>query len=190
MSDLSREQIEQIRATLLAWAADDASKDEANSLCDMALRLAQAERERDEARELAYVPGMWECAKCGCVVVSTLISAETGQFAANRELQRCPNDCGPMWRRTERKSGNELIDRLDTELDKCKEAEARVEQLEAALRKIDEWRPKSGGFDAEDDPYQAMAVACKEIARAALASPRAAAREADTEMTETPKPQP
>lgn len=139
MTDLTREQIEETRrqANGGSFAVHSSA---VHALCDMALRTEAAERERDEVRKLAYVPGVWKCAKCGCVIVSTLIHAETGQFAANREPQQCPNDCGPMWMRTEREAGNELIDRMDAEIEKRTVADARAEKLEAALRALlGEW---------------------------------------------------
>lgn len=76
-------------------------------------RLAELTRERDEARKLAYVPGMFKCAKCGCVTISTNLHMPDGGFSANNEPQRCPNDCGPMWPRTERQAGNDLCDQLE-----------------------------------------------------------------------------
>jgi hypothetical protein len=79
--------------------------------------LAQAEltRLRAEVKRLdalAYVPGLWRCAKCTCSLVSTNLHVPSGGFSANTEPQSCPNDCGPMWRVTERDAGNEAIDRL------------------------------------------------------------------------------
>lgn len=83
-----------------------------------------AEVERLE--KLVYVPGVWKCAKCGCGLVSTLMHAESGRFAANTEPQQCPNDCGPMWRRTEREAGNELVDRCDEQAQRASTAEASL----------------------------------------------------------------
>lgn len=62
---------------------------------------------------LVYVPGLWRCARCSCETVSTNIHVPSGRFSANNKPQRCPNDCGPMWRVTERDAGNRLVDRLE-----------------------------------------------------------------------------
>lgn len=75
------------------------------------LDAANAEIERLE--RLVYVPGVWVCAKCKLPLVSTILDAGSGRFAANKEPQQCPNGCGPMWRKTERDAGNELCKRLE-----------------------------------------------------------------------------
>lgn len=67
--------------------------------------------ERLEA--LVYVPGLWKCAKCKCAVVSNRFNVARGTMYANKKPQQCPNECGPMWRVTERDAGNELADRLN-----------------------------------------------------------------------------
>jgi hypothetical protein len=90
-------------------------------------RLAETLKDRvEKAEALCYVPGVLKCAKCGCVLITTNLHADTGQFSANNDPQRCPNDCGPMWRRTEREAGNELCDRLDSMNDKLKAAESSL----------------------------------------------------------------
>lgn len=66
-----------------------------------------------ELENLVYVPGLWRCPKCKCGVHSTVMSAVSGAMRANVEPQRCPNDCGPMWRVTERDAGNELADQMN-----------------------------------------------------------------------------
>ena len=69
--------------------------------------------ENDRLEKLVYVPGVFSCAKCRVVLVSTTMHAHTGLMKANTEPQKCPNGCGPLWRRTERDAGNELCDRLE-----------------------------------------------------------------------------
>jgi len=72
------------------------------------LRARVAELER-----LVYVPGVMRCAKCKLSLVTTILDANSGRFAADNSPQTCPNGCGPMWRKTEREAGNELIDQMD-----------------------------------------------------------------------------
>lgn len=86
--------------------------------CSFALASSSAERSALEKRvgeleALVYIPGLWRCAKCGCSLISTNLHVQDGGFSANKEPQQCPNDCGPMWRVTERQAGNDLVDRLD-----------------------------------------------------------------------------
>lgn len=75
-------------------------------------------RSRDEEiqrlEKLVYVPGLWKCAKCNCTTVCTNLHVNTGEFSANNSPQQCPNKCGPMWRVTERDSGNEMTDKYLT----------------------------------------------------------------------------
>jgi hypothetical protein len=58
------------------------------------------------------------------------MNAATGQVRADKKPQDCPNGCGPMWRRTERDAGNDLMDRLDNEAEKRIAAEARLALVE------------------------------------------------------------
>lgn len=76
---------------------------------------AQLQREIERFEKLVYVPGLWKCAKCKCTTVCSNIHVDTGGFSANNSPQQCPNECGPMWRVTERDAGNELIDRWEDE---------------------------------------------------------------------------
>jgi len=71
----------------------------------------EAEARADNAETLIYVTGLWRCAKCGCQTVSAFLHASTGRTAPNHAPQTCPNECGPMWRVTERDAGNRLADR-------------------------------------------------------------------------------
>lgn len=106
---------------------------------DEAAKLrAEVERltkERDELARQVYVPGLWECARCGCNLVVTEIHAATGAMRAGEEPQRCPNDCGPMWRKTERKAGNEVCDRLDAEIAKREAAESALAAAQKLLQR-------------------------------------------------------
>ena len=170
MSDLTREQIEAWRKwghskrALEARAGFDA-------LCDMALRLAQAEREREGLKVLDH---KWLDPKCieeGCQ--SLVLKGIYESAVKGRQDFRAA----------------------------FRDAKARVEQLEAQLRSAraaiasapdDTWGTNAeGDFDT---PGASRSWPIKDellhYIDEALASPRAAAREADREMTETPKPQP
>jgi hypothetical protein len=78
---------------------------------------AELKKEIERLEKLVYVPGLWKCAKCKCTTVCTNLHVNTGGFSANNSPQQCPNDCGPMWRVTERDAGNELIDRYSKDAD-------------------------------------------------------------------------
>jgi hypothetical protein len=111
----------------------------------------------ERIEKLIYVPGVWKCPKCQCSLVSTFLDAGSGRAAANKEPQRCPNDCGPMWRVTERDAGNRLIDDMESEVERRREAEARL-----AWRSRDEvpetdelilgYSPVCGGDEDEGGP--------------------------------------
>src|SRR3990167_8195883 len=116
-----------------------------DNLLDYAVAM---KAENDRLEKLVYVPGVFSCAKCRVVLVSTTMHAHTGLMKANTEPQKCPNGCGPLWRRTERDAGNELCDRLEkaeaalaalqkdydltTEVDKRVHAQMQID-LEGAL---------------------------------------------------------
>lgn len=100
-----------------------------------------AEGDRLEAEvarlaKLVFVPGLWKCASCKCTVVQTEISAETGIMRAGNSSTICPNECGPMWRVTERDAGNDLCASLEKSCDENKALRAKVERLRAALEEI------------------------------------------------------
>lgn len=65
--------------------------------------------------KLVYVPGLWKCAKCGCQLIAHYMQAETGSIAANNDPQECPNECGPMWRVTERDAANAMLKNAEKE---------------------------------------------------------------------------
>lgn len=84
--------------------------------------------------KLVYVPGMWKCAKCSLVVTSNYLHAETGNVSANNDPQKCLNGCGPMWRVTERDSGNEMSERCWEEAKSSNNLRERIRVLEEALK--------------------------------------------------------
>lgn len=98
--------------------------------------LGQEEVER--LRALVYVPELTKCARCGLSLVSSTMSAHTGNIRADRSPQDCPNGCGPMWRITERDAGNDLCDRLDAAVIGAQAAEAKVKELEAENARLKE----------------------------------------------------
>jgi hypothetical protein len=87
----------------------------------------------EELEQLVYVPGVMRCAKCKCSLVTTTLDASSGRFAADNSPQTCPNGCGPMWRKTEREAGNELIDQMDRAIANVR-ADERA-KIVAALRR-------------------------------------------------------
>ena len=121
-----------------ALAAEQKARAEAADSTPSTLRTRNEAltAEKDELAKQVYVPGLWKCAKCKCTVVSTLIDANSGRFAANHEPQQCPNDCGPMWRVTEREGGNNVADALDRMLERAEAAESTIARHVAALQEI------------------------------------------------------
>jgi len=115
--------------TLFSINPDAATrKDVANMAAELMenwAELAAAKAEVERLEKLVYVPGVLKCAKCSCVLVTTNLHVNTGQVSANNDPQQCPNGCGPMWRRTEREAGNELIDRMDKMADDLNPASGR-----------------------------------------------------------------
>ncbi len=91
---------------------------------DLARALLEARKEVARLERLVYVPGVWRCAKCKLVLISTNLHADSGLMSPDNSPQQCANGCGPMWRKTERDAGNELIDQMDAlqaKMDKVRE---------------------------------------------------------------------
>jgi len=95
----------------------------------VAERTAELEARVKALEDQVYVPGVWKCDACGCGLVSTFIDATNGNMGPNNREETCPNNCGPMRRKTEREAGNELVD-------VCENADARIRRLEEALSEI------------------------------------------------------
>ncbi len=87
---------------------------------DLRADLKMAAAALRDLDKLAFVPGLWRCAKCECQVISNTLHAGTGNISANNEPQSCPNNCGPMWRVSERDAGNRLIDNADKERERVR----------------------------------------------------------------------
>jgi hypothetical protein len=101
--------------------------------------------ENEALTKLVYVPGLWRCAKCKCTVVSTNLHYPSGGFSANNKPQECPNNCGPMWRVTERDAGNQACDRAEA-------AEATAARLRGALEKFGDHDKDCGVYEWLDEP--------------------------------------
>ncbi len=121
----------------------------------------ETQAEVDRLSKLVYVPGVWRCAKCKLVLVSTNMYAATGTFSANNEPQQCSNGCGPMWRHTERDAGNELVDKLEAAEARATATEAKAEGMRAVVE---------GKIVLERDDFEKLLAAMEtffEIAREA-----------------------
>lgn len=76
---------------------------------------------------LVYVPGLWHCTICDFQLVQANLHIATGQMSAvSKDGGTCPNCDQPLERVTERKAGNDLVDR-------CEEYMERIIKLEAQL---------------------------------------------------------
>lgn len=95
----------------ISWREDTESEKKRVETAES--ELAALREDVSKLEGLVYVPGVLKCAKCSCVLITTTLYAETGQFSADSSPKDCPNGCGPMWRRTERDAGNELCDRME-----------------------------------------------------------------------------
>lgn len=84
--------------------------------------------ENERLEKLVYVPGLWKCAKCKCVVMTNTLHVPYGAMSANNSPQQCPNDCGPMWRVTERAAGNEVVDRMDAQAERLKDLDRALNE--------------------------------------------------------------
>lgn len=61
-----------------------------------------AEAECERLRDLVHVPGAWKCAQCNLELIASVLAASSNSIHADNRPQECPNNCGPMWRVTER----------------------------------------------------------------------------------------
>lgn len=96
----------------------------------------EAERARAEkGEEMAFVPGRWRCAKCALVLTSTNLHVADGGMSANNEPHVCPNNCGPMWRVSERDERKEaqrsFIDLHEKSTRETARADAAVAEAKA-----------------------------------------------------------
>lgn len=116
--------------------------------------LFDAADEVERLEKLVFVPGMMRCAKCKFVGMHMVLRASDGAVGVKADLEpeKCPNGCGPLWRVSERDSGNEVCDRLEKYI-------LRERALEAALQEIADL-DKFGGYNtACDRARKALKVA-------------------------------
>jgi len=83
-----------------------------------------------EVERLVYVPGLWSCAKCKLVLVTSTLYAATGQIAANNSPQQCANGCGPMWRVTYKDESKDLLGRLESKCDEAQRLQKKLDDLD------------------------------------------------------------
>lgn len=61
---------------------------------------------------LVYVPGQWRCAKCKFVLYRRTIDMAAGRIGVSETDRNrpevCPNECGPLWRVSEREAGKDV----------------------------------------------------------------------------------
>jgi len=135
-------QPEDLRELTRYWRTFPAPSNEraaADIIDRLASELGTLDAEVARLEALVYVPGVWKCAKCKLSLISSTLNASSGQIKANNEPQQCPNGCGPLWRKTERDAGNELIDRMDQTWNNvveraAKECERQIDSDEARGR--------------------------------------------------------
>lgn len=147
-----------------------------------ALKARVAELER-----LVYVPGLWKCAKCKFSLMQATISAHSGAIGTRDEPgERCPNCDVPLWRVTERDSGNELAVRCEEAILECIELRKDKVLLDALAGNYWDLRcvssPIADTGDGDVDWMvigHHMAAPCeREVARAYTDDPRVAIRRA------------
>lgn len=127
-------------------------------IADAVLRIVTPEIERLE--KLVFVPGMMRCEKCKFVGMHMVMRASDGAVGVKADLEpeKCPNGCGPLWRVSERDSGNETCDRLETSI-------LRERALESALKNL------IGALSDEDQDGLTEFAPQMQAARAALVVP-------------------
>jgi hypothetical protein len=119
-----------------------------------AAKIHRLQGEVTRLEKLVFVPGMMKCAKCGFVGMHMVMRASDGAVGVKTDVapEKCPNGCGPLWRVTERDSGNEVCDRLEKSV-------LREKALEDALQQIADL-DKHGGYN----------TACEQARRAIAAN--------------------
>lgn len=94
--------------------------------------------ECERLREQVYVPGIWRCAKCELELMTSILAVSSGSIHADNSPQVCPNNCGPMWRVTERDQRKEAQALHEKEFLRAQAAEARErEAYERAAKEAD-----------------------------------------------------
>lgn len=105
---------------------------------DLELALSESRAECERLREQVYVPGIWRCAKCELELMTSILAVSSGSIHADNSPQVCPNNCGPMWRVTERDQRKEAQALHEKEFLRAQAAEARErEAYERAAKEAD-----------------------------------------------------
>lgn len=98
---------------------------------------------------LVYVPGLWRCAKCKLDLIASVLSP--GGVSANEAPQTCPNECGPMWRVTERAQRQEAQKLFNEQFDQLSAFRTERDKLAEALRSLSFAAQTSGGVAGRDE---------------------------------------
>lgn len=106
--------------------------------------LAESRAECERLREQVYVPGVWKCAKCKMELVASILAVSSSSIHADNRPQECPNNCGPMWRITERDQRKEAQALHEKEFMRAQAAETRereayerAAQLEGSIKTLE-----------------------------------------------------
>lgn len=93
-------------------------------------RLAEVEREKQEAIESIYAPGSWSCPVCQFAQVNSVICATSGRVRADTEsVPLCPND-GALMKRVSWKSYVASYEKtLDEKIQHLTDAQATIARL-------------------------------------------------------------
>lgn len=96
---------------------------------------ARLRSELAQAESKIYVPGFWSCAKCKLILLTSTLSP-AGVLPDNRP-QQCPNECGPMWRVTERDQRKEAQALYEQEVERRQQAEAKLAAARRELAQVE-----------------------------------------------------
>jgi len=136
-----------------------------------AARATIAERDEEIARLNAavYVPGRWQCKKCGFCLMQRTFRASDGAVGVRDEPgEHCPNDGSPLWRVTEREAGNELVDRAEEYLKRAIDAEATIARLTREKAEAREALHVAVDIIMENEPGDSRAVSNIAVSLAAV----------------------
>jgi len=134
--------------------------------------LARAEARVAELTRQVFVPGMLKCAKCGFVLISANLNAQDGTVTARDTTEHCPNDGAPMWRVSERESGNDMADRADEQMRRALAAEAELdEERQESARLALAVTEGQAEITRLKEGMEALGAALKPFAKAADAYP-------------------
>jgi hypothetical protein len=123
--------------------------------------LEAERRAREEAECFKYVPGEWRCAKCKLSLIASNMNL-SGSISANNAPQQCPNNCGPMWRVTERELRIEAQQLFDREFERAEAAERNLDdEKQNWIRLHEELEAEFARRLADSGPIDCQCEACK-----------------------------